>query len=83
MRRATPRWLTSDTDDLHELRVEPLVREIGVIGLDHAFRVALRDGGGVGVHRVEQELHGDRAPALQVFGVAERNHDAGVEHLPG
>ena len=30
----------------------------------------------VGIHRIEQQLHGDRASALQIFGVGEWNDHA-------
>ena len=53
--------------------------KVRVVGLDHAFRIALRDGRRVGVHRVEQKLHGDRTPALQISRVVVGDHHAGIE----
>jgi hypothetical protein len=44
--------------------LQPLRSAIPV--LEHAFRVTLRDGGRVGVHSVEQDLHRRLLPALQV-----------------
>ena len=50
-----------------------------VVGQDHAFRISLRDGGGVGVGRVQQDLHVHRRAAPQIARKLVRHHDAGIQ----
>ena len=59
--------------------MDSLAGEPAVVTREDSFGVALRDRRGIGIHRVQQELHGDGAAALQVASVVVGNHHAGIE----
>ena len=59
--------------------MDSLAGEPAVVTCENAFGVALRDRRGIGIHRVQQELHGDRAAALEVARVVVGNHHAGIQ----
>ncbi len=56
-----------------------LARQTAIVSLQDALGVALRNGGGVGVHGVQKKLYGDGLPALEAAHVVVGDHDSGVE----
>ena len=54
-------------------------RERLVVGRDHAFRVSFADRGRVGIHGVQQHLHGGGPAALQIARVVVRDHKSGIQ----
>ena len=46
---------------------------------EHAFGIAFRDGGRVGIRGIDQELDRDRTAALQVAREVVRHNQTGVE----
>src|SRR5262245_6818607 len=51
--------------------------EPGVVGLEHSFRISLRDGRRVGVHRVQEKLHSGCAAPAQIPSVIIWNNHPG------
>ena len=65
--------------DLPKAGMQSRGPEAGVVGLYDALRVALADGCRVGVHGVQQELHGGCVASLQVSVVVVRNDNSGID----
>ena len=65
--------------DLLKPRVNSLARERLVVGRDHALRVSLADRCRVGIHGVQQHLHGGGPAALQIARVVVRDHEPGIQ----
>ena len=65
--------------DLLKLRVDALAGESLVVGRDYSFGKTLADRRGIGIHGVEQNLHGGGTSAMQIARVVVRNYKSGIE----